>query len=318
MADFDLLQKTELIIKPVSLYAANLNDIADTVSEVLCLNREDVLVIDAINGILAIDLLCDTVDPYAIVGNKDALLQRLAEIPNVGISEETDISSHGMLGWIADDRESAIKSLRNAEKIYEEFNDRMSRRVIVFSTGEEVLSGQIEDTNQPTIAAALEAEDLIVTRGGTLIDDRDFIAMKIRAAISEFGFSAVVTTGGVGAEKKDQSVEALEMIDADAAMPYICRLEKGHGRHFKDGIRIGVGKKGDTTIVVLPGPNDEVKAALPTVVSGLKAGVDKQVLAENIAAVLRKKLRSKIRNGHSHKAPFVEKGVKDFENQRKL
>ena len=80
----------------------------------------------------------------------------------------------------------------------------------------------------------------------------------------------IITTGGVGAENKDFSVEAIERLDADAATPYIAKFVMGHGRHSKEGIRIGVGQMGITKYIALPGPNDEVALCIDTVVRGVK------------------------------------------------
>jgi hypothetical protein len=59
-----------------------------------------------------------------------------------------------------------------------------------------------------------------------------------------------------------------------------------------------LGQYNDTLIVALPGPNDEVMASLNILVEGLKAGLDKHILAENLAANLREILRKKIAHRH--------------------
>ena len=82
-------------------------------------------------------------------------------------------------------------------------------------------------------------------------------------------------------------------LDSKATTPYICHFKIGTGRHVKDGIKIAVGQYNDTLIVALPGPNDEVMASLGILIEGLKAGLDKHLLAENIAANLRQILRKK-------------------------
>jgi molybdopterin biosynthesis enzyme MoaB len=110
------------------------------------------------------------------------------------------------------------------------------------------------------------------------------------------GYGLVVTTGGVGAEAKDQTIEALLALDPDAATPYTCRFQIGTGRHTKDGVRIGVGEVSETLIVALPGPNDEVKLGLEELIKGLKSHLNKQMLAENIARILRAELREKMGN----------------------
>ena len=64
----------------------------------------------------------------------------------------------------------------------------------------------------------------------------------------------------------------------------------------KDTVRIAVGQLFDTLIVALPGPTDEVLLGIDALVKGLAAnGTGKGVLAEDIAAVLRKRLHEKTR-----------------------
>lgn len=294
---FDLLQKTELRIERISLQGANLNDVAAAVAEVLGMAREEVLVTDVLNDVMAIDILRRSLDAYSLVGKRDRLLQRLAQIPGVGITEETSICSEGMLGWIALDEADAKKALKRSVRMMEAIRQKIAKRVIVFSTGFEVSSGQIEDTNKPTIAQRLEAEGYSVTLGPTLKDDHMYIVGHMRQAIDGGGYGLVITTGGVGAEAKDHTIEAVLALDPEAATPYICKFEKGAGRHAKDGVRIGVGKASDTLIIALPGPNDEVKRSLDILVKGLEAKMNKHDLAEQIASHLREALRVKMMHG---------------------
>ena len=304
MVEFDLLQKTELRFEQIHLQGANLNDVAAAVADVLGLERHEVLVIDAINNTLAIDLLRKTIDAYSLIGKKDVLFERLSQLPNVVITEKTTIHSEGVLGWIAMDEAQAKNALRISENMYKEIRNKLAKRAIVFSTGFEVISGQIEDTNQPTIAEALKEEGYTVARGPALKDDLDYIAGMIRVAIEQDGYGVVITTGGVGAETKDHSVEALNLLDPDAATPYIAKFEQGRGRHAKDGIRVGVGEHDGALIVVLPGPNDEVRASLPFVIEGLKQRMDKHSMAEKLARNLRDILREKMHHHHAH--PIVQ------------
>jgi molybdenum cofactor synthesis domain-containing protein len=236
------------------------------------------------------------VNAYSIIGQKDRLLRRLAELPGIAITEKTSLCSEGMLGWIALEEKGARQALERSEKMVEEIQKKLSKRAIVFSTGFEVESGQIEDTNKPTVAQRLEAEGYSVTIGPTLKDDDVLIAGSIKQSVESGGYGLVVTTGGVGAEAKDQTIEALLALDPDAATPYTCRFQIGTGRHSKDGVRIGVGKISETLIVALPGPNDEVKLGLEELIKGLKSNVSKHMLAEKIAGTLREELQEKMGN----------------------
>jgi molybdenum cofactor synthesis domain-containing protein len=225
------------------------------------------------------------------VGKQDELLRRLDELPGVDICEDTAVSSAGMLGWIATEGKEMREALGRAERMSEEMLERIKKRVIVFSTGWEVASGQIEDTNTQAIAAMLGAEGYTVNGGGVLPDEKSVIAGRMRLAIIDDGFGLVITTGGVGAEDKDHTVEAVLSLDPEAATPYICRHEVGSGRHVKDGVRVAVGQYRDALIVALPGPNDEVVLSLEILAEGLKSGVGKPALAESIARKLRERLR---------------------------
>lgn len=289
--DYDLLGKTELTIQPVVLDGANLNDIAARVAKALGMNPGDVWVVDVRGQTLTIDVLADSVDAHGIVGKQDELLRRLDELPGVDICEDTAVSSAGMLGWIATEGKEMREALGRAERMSEEMLERIKKRVIVFSTGWEVASGQIEDTNTQAIAAMLGAEGYTVNGGGVLPDEKSVIAGRMRLAIIDDGFGLVITTGGVGAEDKDHTVEAVLSLDPEAATPYICRHEVGSGRHVKDGVRVAVGQYRDALIVALPGPNDEVVLSLEILAEGLKSGVGKPALAESIARKLRERLR---------------------------
>jgi molybdenum cofactor synthesis domain-containing protein len=298
VAEYHLLQKTELRVGPILLCNANLNDVAAAIAEVLGMEREAVVVTDLRDDFMTVDILRDTVDATAVVGRQSALLRRLAQLPGVRVTPETSISSRGMLGWIAHDGKRARASLRRTQELVEEVRRKLRRRAIVFSTGSEVAAGEIEDTNAPMLVQRLQAEGYVVAIGPTLSDDEVLIAGKLREAVCDDGYGLVITTGGVGAEDKDCTVEALLALDPDAATPYICQFKVGTGRHRKDGVRIGVGQVADALIVALPGPNDEVRASLDVLVRGLKGQWPKAVVAEEVARGLREKLRNKMKHRH--------------------
>jgi molybdenum cofactor synthesis domain-containing protein len=293
MSGYDLLRKTELKIDDLHLSNANLSTIAATAADVLGLEHADVLVVDYRDGTLVLDIHNTCVDAYAIVGRQEALLERLGALPGVRVTGRTSVSSQGMLGWIALDRDQTLEALERGEKLAADILGNVAKRVIVFSSGAEVEDREIEDTNIPTIAEHMTNEGYKVSRGEVLRDDRLSIAVRLREAAEIGGYGVIITTGGVGAEDKDQTVEAVKDVDPSAATPYICHFEVGTGRHVKDGVRIAVGEYSGTLIISLPGPNDEVKASLVPMVQGLKAGVGKNELAESIAENLRSILRGK-------------------------
>lgn len=293
MDQYDLLRKTELRIDDIHLSGADLTAIAASAAEVLGLEPGEVLVVDYRDGALVLDIHHERIDAFALVGREEALIQSLGALPGVRVTERTSVSSRGMLGWISLDRDQAIEALQRGERIASEIISNVAKRAVVFSTGAEVQKGEIKDTNTPTIRRYLADEGFSVSRGGVLEDDKVCIAAEIRKAAQIGGFGLIITTGGVGAEDKDRTVEAVLEVDPDAATPYICHYEVGTGRHVKDGVRIAVGEYNGAMIVSLPGPNDEVKASMEPLAQGLRAGVDKASLAEAIAEKLRSLLRKK-------------------------
>jgi molybdenum cofactor synthesis domain-containing protein len=291
---FDLLRKTELRIENVRLENANLTDIAACAANVLGIGRNDVLVVDYRDEALTLDILNSCINAHHIVGKKEVLFKALGMVSGVTVSGETALRSDGMLGWIALDEAPAKQALAKSEQMISQILENISKRAIVFSSGAEVERKQIQDTNTPAVIRRLEAEGYTVTRGETLKDDRVYISAKLRETADYGGYGLIVTTGGVGAEDKDHTVEAVTALDPEAATPYICHFKIGTGRHVKDGIRIAVGEYNGTMIIALPGPNDEVVTSMEVVAEGLKKTLGKAELAENIAGRLRAVLAEKM------------------------
>jgi molybdenum cofactor synthesis domain-containing protein len=147
----------------------------------------------------------------------------------------------------------------------------------------------IKDTNTPMIAKRLEREGYKVTEGRILDDDEDYIASNVLDAIS-MGYGLIIITGGIGAEDKDKTVEGILKVDSHAATPYVVKYKIGTRRHVKEGVKIAVGRVGETIIIALPGPTEEVGLCLEVVIQGLSQGFNKYTLANQIADVLRKRL----------------------------
>ena len=294
MVEFDLLRKTELRIKGISLKNADLNEIACAAGETLKIERKDLLVTDVQRDHLVIDILKKGLDPHDLIEKKKELLERLSKLAGVKITQKTSIVSEGMLSWIASEPGEAKKALRRSENMAKQIEQRLSRTAIVFSTGSEVANGQILDTNTPSISGRLNSEGYSVKIGPTLKDDDVFIAAYLSQAVDD-GYGLVIITGGVGAEDKDQTIEAVLKVDPGAATPNILKYELGVGRHqHKDSVRIAVGKISQTLIIALPGPNDEVQLGLEVLVKGLGSHWSKDQLAENIANSLKERMKEKI------------------------
>ncbi len=291
----NLLKKTELKIDNIYLTDANLTHIASAAACVLGMSPEEILVVDYQHGKLVLDILNNSVDACNIVGKHEALMKKLGSLAGVFVSDKTALYSNGMLGWIALDESSAVEALIESHKKVDEIRRTIARRVAVFSSGEEVAKNEIADTNTPAIKNRFEAEGYAVLKRETVPDDKALMAAKLRDAAELGGYGIIIITGGVGAERKDQTVEAIQTVDPGAATPYVCRFEKGTGRHYKDGVKIAVGHYNDTIIIALPGPNDEVTASLEPLIEGLRVNDPKHALAERIALNLRQILRRKMK-----------------------
>lgn len=293
MADYDLRDKTELVIRGIVLRNADLSRVADAVAETLGIGRGELLVTDVSGTQVVIDILRRGLDPHALVGKTDALLGRLSAVPGVQCTGETEITSQGMLSWIALPSGEGEDILRRSERMAAEIRQRLPKTAIVFSTGVEVIGGQVMDTNAPAIRERLQAQGYTVKLGGALRDDELLISARLRQAADD-GYGLVLTTGGVGAEDKDRTIEAVLLADPTAATPHIVKYQLGVGRHrHKDAVRIAVGRISSTLVVALPGPGDEVRIGLAALLEGLASGADAEALADGIAAGLRERLREK-------------------------
>lgn len=294
----NLLEKTELWINHITLNDVNLTELADTVASVLGLQKGEVMVVDVRPQHITFDVLVQEIPQENFLGKEKAILNALQEIQGVTLYEDTYIHSNGILGQIcanlSDEQEKEL--LNTVDSMTSEIRNNVLHRAIVFPTGFELQQGLIEDTNTPYIKRLLENEGYKVTIGEIMSDDLYDIKEKLEDALNR-GFGLLVTSGGVGAEDKDKTVEAIHSIDETAATPYIVKFKKGTGRHVKDGVRIGVGAEGLSTMVSLPGPHDEVELAMPVLIKGLRENWDKVHLAECLAGVLANKWKTKI---HHH------------------
>jgi len=288
----DLLDKRELRVEGVQLREANLGALAAAVARALELPPEEVLVTDVLGGVVTFDILRPKLYGHQLVGSWEAIRRGLTNVPGVTLQPDARITSNGVLGWIPTDPEVLNSALAQARSAAEGIAARIARRVCVLSTGAEVDRCEIEDTNRQTLSDAF-GDGYEVSFGGTVRDDRDLIAGRIRNAV-EAGYGVVITTGGVGAEDKDQTIEALVTVDPRAATPYLTFFPPGHQRHVKPGIRIGVGEFQGSVIISLPGPNEEVRLSAPVLLEHLRAGRRGADLAEPIAARLRAHLRSRM------------------------
>ena len=296
----NLLEKTELRIYGLELHEVNLTTVAASAAKVLELPAEQVLVVDVRDDHICLDILAKTVDMRQLVGKQGSLLEELRGIAGLKVREDAYVDSAGIMGLISCEPLESGEIVARTAAMSDEIERTVLRRARVYATGFEVKQGMIEDTNSPYLLGLLESQGYKAEFGGILEDDVHAIAYALRDA-AERGFGLVITTGGVGAEDKDFSVEAVTRIDPEAATPWIVKFQRGTGRHLKDGVRIGVGQYGLTTYVSLPGPHDEVEASAAALRQFCTAGrVDKLALANAVVEILREKLRGKQAHWQAH------------------
>lgn len=299
-SQFDLLDKSELRVTGIELAGADLTALAAAAAAVLGFDSREVLVTDYLDDTLTFDILRPTVYSHQLVGRADELLSTLRKVPGVTLSDRSRVTANGILGWIAGDSAQVAAAMNTAQRIAAEMDARVTRRVAVFSTGAELVSGGVKDTNWAALSHRLGDSGFNCEHLGALPDDRDLIAGSIRRA-ADRGFGVVITTGGVGAETKDRTIEAVLSLAPDAEVRYTCHFTPGHGRHAKDGVRIAVGRYHGTRLIALPGPNDEVRACLGHIVDGLAVGVSDATLASAIGETLRQLLRDRMSDGGGHR-----------------
>lgn len=284
--ELDLLAKSELWVTGIRLSDVDLTALAAVVAETLGLGASEVFVTDVRGGNVVFDVLAPSVDLDAVAGREAALLAALRGFPGVALAPGAAVHSHGVLGVIGAPADQAAAIVSAAAALEERLRAHVARSVAVLSTGPEVARGEIEDTNFPAARDILGAAGFTVQSGGIADDDESLIAARV-AHLMEDGFGLVLTTGGVGAEDKDRTIEALQRIAPDLSTAVLASYHAGHGRHVKEHVRIGCGQVGGTWLVALPGPTREVRAALPALVRGLHEGLPPAALAEALAEPIR-------------------------------
>jgi hypothetical protein len=299
---FNLLEKTELWINEITLEHANLTEIAETVAQILGIDRNKILVVDVRPRHITLDILDKEIPDEHIIGKEKVILNALSTLEGVSITDSTYIHSNGILGMICLDTQDAKQIMSTVHEITNEIQDKMSKRAIIFPTGFELKQKLIIDTNTPYLKKVLEEEGFTVAIGEIIDDSIEDMECKLNDALSR-AYGLVITTGGVGAEDKDKTVEGVLKVDPTAATSYIVKFEQGLGRHVKDGVRIAVGKVGPSYIVSFPGPNDEVIIASKVLIDSLKAKHDKEQIAQKIANALAEKL-SKKKFQHNHENEY--------------
>ncbi len=285
-ATANLFNKTELFIGGLVLKNVRLESVSRAVAEVLRIEPDKVLVVDAHSDLVTLDILQQSLDLENIVGREGHILRALSRIEGLTVTDRARVHSEGVLGFVGLESVSGEELARSVDQTRAAISERISRRCLVFPTGGELIAGNIVDTNTPHMVSALEEAGFSARAGEVLPDDEDMAFGRLNEAAMQ-GFGVVVTTGGTGAERKDCIVEAILKLDPAAATPYTVRFTRGQGRHHKDGVRIAVGQRDLTTFVALTGPHREVVQVTPVLIQGLTEGWDKRRLAVSIAELLR-------------------------------
>ena len=181
------------------------------------------------------------------------LLAALRGLPGVSLDSTARVHSFGVLGVIGTPQDQVGEMLAAAVEVEEGVRRYVSTRVAVVSTGAELRDRRVHDTNLEAIAEVLGAAGYEVSSGGAVVDDERTIAGRVARLVSD-GFGCVITTGGVGAEDKDKTIEALQLLDPRLPTAVLARYTPGHGRHVKDAVRVAATQIGWTTVIALPGP----------------------------------------------------------------
>lgn len=293
--EWNLFEKTTFWIKDVNLLGADLSEVAKAAANALGLRPEEVMVVDVRPGMVAFDILRRRVNASSVAGKEKEILRNLGYVANVQVGASAGVHSEGVLGLIALEPEEVEKVLTKSKRLLEGITKAISRRALVFSSGSEVKEGKIKDTNSAYIMAALQKCGFTVKFGGVLDDDEVATAASLEEAVEQ-GYGLIISTGGVGAENKDFIVEAILRLDPGAHTPYILKFTPDHHRHYKEGVRIAVGRVGLTRLVALPGPYEEAKLGCDRMLAGLQQGLEDGVLAEYIAVALRDRWRMAMLN----------------------
>lgn len=294
--DWDLLEKTTFWIEDIELNQTNLSEVASITARQLELEPQEVMVVDVRPGLVAFDILRQKVKAEAITAKGDSLLKELAKVPGIKMGENAMIHSEGVLGFIALDPKQASEVLRASSELTDNIIKVVSKRAIVFASGAEVIAEKIEDTNSPYILEELARKGFNAKFGGILEDNYLTAANVLEQAVEE-GYGLIITTGGVGAEDKDYSIEALLKLDPQAHTPWILKFTPDHKRHHKEGVRIAVGQTGIARLVALPGPHEEAKLGCQKLLEAMAQGLNTKETAELIAAALRNRWRNAMREG---------------------
>ena len=167
----------------------------------------------------------------------------------------------------------------------------------VVTIGDEILIGQIVDTNSSRIASALELAGVKVTRMLSIADNREDIEKTLRSELSERDI--VITTGGLGPTKDDITKAVLKDLSGSTGytlhpgqMEMVQKILHGRGLDVlpnnraqamvPDKAEVIVNKLGTAPIMIfrgvcgkgtlysLPGVPHEAEGAVPAIIDDIR------------------------------------------------
>lgn len=301
MTEVQLLDKTELWVHGVTVADADLPQLARIAAVVLGLPADKLFVTDLGPDHVCFDVLIPRLGLEDFAGKQAALLAALGTVAGVRVAPGASVHSDGILGLIGAPPQQVAAILAEAQRMEIGIQAYAAGRVAVISTGAELVDGRVHDTNFEAVAEILGGAGYAVRSGGAVGDDLHQIAGRVVRFAGD-GYGLIITTGGVGAEAKDQTVEALTLLDPAIATAALAHFKAGHGRHVKDAIRIGVARVGYSLVVALPGPTHEVRLALPVLRDALAAGQGQGVAPAALVELLAAPLRAVLPRGSDHHA----------------
>lgn len=103
-------------------------------------------------------------------------------------------------------------------------------RLSLVSTGEEILRGEVLDTNAAFAADLLDQHGFVLVRHHTTGDDLEAIAETFRLALAEA--TLVIASGGLGPTQDDRTVEALAQV-AEVPLVEDAAIRRGLSERFQ-------------------------------------------------------------------------------------
>lgn len=135
-------------------------------------------------------------------------------------------------------------------------------KALIQPTGDEILSGIVEDTDSPMIQAVLEGIGISASIAVPVVDREDCIENAVRRAVME-GYSLLVLIGGSGGGHRYDPTLTQDF--THTAMDQLLTGAYSTALYGKNGhlwSRLVCGWLDETLVVNVPGPYREAEAAI--------------------------------------------------------